>query len=566
VLTDSPVVRSLGPRTLFLATTIITTGILLWIQQMRVGGQLHGLTPIFFVLFVFQDHWATALELLIVVVAILLASKVPARTVLRAAGEHPGAIATIAAVILSAGTLFVYHDHPLSMDEYAAYFQSQVFAAGHVTGQFPVGLRDWLIPSFFQDFFLQISHANGHVASTYWPGHALIMAPFALLGAPWACNPVLSALTLLVIHRLAMRMFEDVEAAGLALLLTIASPVIFGLGISYYAMPAHLLANSLYALLLIQPTPLRGFVAGVVGSVALCLHNPAPHLLFAVPWLIWTATRPNGLRLLGLLVAGYVPLSILLGIGWFEFSNHLRSEGRESPLVMADANRLRALLSVFSPPTATVLLGRLIGVAKLWIWSVPGLLVLACYGAVRWYRNPLCRLFAASALITLIGYVFFPPDQGHGWGYRYFHSAWMALPLLATAAIFRPVRTSDATADRAAGLFENTDTRQFVATCALLTLVVGVGWRAWQMQDFIHYDVTQIPHYSGTERRVVIINDHSSFYGADLVQNDPWLRSNVIRMYSHGSAADAQMMAQYFPEMRQVYDDPFGTVWSAAEH
>jgi hypothetical protein len=359
-------------------------------------------------------------------------------------------------------------------------------------------------------------------------------------------------------------MFEDVEAAGLALLLTIASPVIFGLGISYYAMPAHLLANSLYALLLIQPTPLRSFIAGVVGSVALCLHNPAPHMLFAVPWLVWTATRPSGLRLLGLLLAGYVPLCLLLGVGWFEFSSHLRSEGRENPLVMADANRLRGLLSVFSPPTATVLLGRLIGVAKLWVWAVPGLLILACYGAVRWYRNPLCRLFTASALITLIGYVFFPPDQGHGWGYRYFHSAWMALPLLATAAIFRPVRTPDATADKPAGLFENTDTKQYVAACALLTLVLGVGWRALQMQSFMSDIIGQLPHYTGTERRVVIINGNTTFYGSDLVQNDPWLRGKVTRMYSHGSALDKQMMAQYFPEMRQVYGDASGTVWSTA--
>jgi hypothetical protein len=530
---------------------------------MRVSGQLHGLAPIFFVLFVYQDNWATAVELLILVAAILLGSRVPARTILRAAGEYPGTIAAIAAVILSAGTLFVYHDHPLSMDEYAAYFQSQVFASGHMSGQFPVALTDWLIPSFFQDFFLQISHANGHVASTYWPGHALIMTPFALLGVPWACNPVLSALTLLVIHRLAMRMFEDVEAAGLALLLTIASPVIFGLGISYYAMPAHLLANSLYALLLIQPTPLRSLVAGVVGSVALCLHNPVPHMLFAAPWLIWIAARPNGLRLLGLLFAGYLPLSILLGIGWFEFSDHLRSEGRESPLAVTDANRLQAILALFSPPTATVLLGRLIEVAKLWVWAVPGLLILASYGAARWYRNTLCRLFAASALITLIGYVFFPFDQGHGWGYRYFHSAWMALPLLATAAIFRPVQTVDATADRPAGLFENTDTRQFVATCALLTLVFGVGWRAWQMQDFMHYDVTQIPRYAGTERRVVLIDPKQSFYGQDLVQNDPWLRGNVTRMITHGATADAAMMQGQFPDMHRVYSDKYGAVWSA---
>jgi hypothetical protein len=570
VLTDSPVVRSPGPRTLFFGGAIITTAILLWIHHMSMSRDDYRLTHIFFYLFVYEDNWATAVELLTLIAAIFIAAKVPARTVLRAAGERPGTIAAISALVLSAGTLFVYHDHPLSMDEYAAYFQSQVFAAGHIVGQFPLPLKDWLIPPGFQNAFLLISHVSGHVASQYWPGHALIMAPFVLLGAPWACNPVLSALTILIIHRLAMHMFEDVEAAGLALLLTIASPVIFGLGISYYSMPAHLLANSLYALLLIRPTPLRSFIAGVVGSVALCLHNPVPHSLFAVPWLLWTARQPNGNRLGGLLLAGYLPLFVFLGVGWFEFSSHLRSEASESPVAMGSGDRVQAMFSIFSLPDATVLLARLIGVAKAWIWAVPGLLILACYGAARWYHNTICRLFAASALITLVGYVLFPLDQGHGWGNRYFHSAWMALPLLATAAIFRPawrgpVQTGDATADRPAGRFEDPDTRQFIATCALLTLVLGVGWRAWQMEHFMYKDVTQVPGYRGTERRIVIIDTHSSFYGADLVQNDPWLRGNLIRMYSHGSAADAKMMAQYFPEMHRVYADLFGTVWSTAQ-
>jgi hypothetical protein len=564
VLTNSPVARSPGPRALFFSGTIITIAVLLLIQRVGVGEWHQALSPIFFVLFVSGDFWATAAELLILGAAVFIAAKVPARTVLRAAGEHPGTIAAITAVVLCAGALFVYHDHPLSMDEYAAYFQSQVFATGHITGQFPVALKDWLIPPNFQDYFLQVSHANGRVASAYWPGHALIMAPFALLGAPWACNPVLTALTLLVIHRLALHMFEDVEAAGLALLLTIASPVIFGNGISYYSMPAHLLANSLYALLLVRPAPQRCAAAGLVGSIALCLHNPVPHTLFAMPWFIWVATRPGGIRLLALLCAGYLPLSLLLGVGWFEFSNHLRSEGRENPLIMADANRLRAMLSLFSPPTASVLMARLIALAKVWVWAVPGLLVLAAYAAARWYRNPLCRLFAASALITLTGYVFFPLDQGHGWGYRYFHSAWMALPLLATAAVFRPVRAANPTTDKRAGLFEDTDTRQFVATCALLTLVFGVGWRAWQIQDFTYGQLTQMPRYSGTERRVIIIDGHFSFYGADLVQNDPWLRGNVILMYSHGAAEDAKMMAQYFPDMHEVAGDPYGTIWSTA--
>jgi hypothetical protein len=564
-----PVVRSSGLHVLLIVGTTVTAATLLWMHQMRVSGELHGLAPIFFVLFAYNDYSGAACALLVLLGAIFASPYVPAVRVLGWVGKHPVVIAVISVLFLAVGTRVVYHDHPLSMDEYAAYFQSRVFAAGHLNGDFPPPLVDWLIPRGFQEYFLNASRITGSVAETYWPGFALLLTPFTWADIPWVCNPVISALTLLVIHRLALVLFNDREAAGLALMLTIASPVIFANGISYYSMPAHLLANSLFALLLIRPSPLRAFAAGVVGSFALSLHNPVPHALFAAPWLIWIATRQDGVRLLTALCVGYLPLCILLGVGWFMFSAHMLGGGGLVTAAGAPGatDRLQGMLSIFSLPKPTVLLARLIGVAKIWIWAVPGLLILAGAGAVRWRQDPVCRLLTTSALLTVFGYFFVPVDQGHGWGYRYFHSAWMALPLLATAAMFRPVGLNGSQRglrDGSSRTFEDSDTKSYVTTCIMLTLIFGIGWRAWQMQEFVAHDLSQLPQYTGTERQVVIIDGTFSFYGADLVQNDPWLREAVIRMYSHGTAADAQMMANHYPTLHRVYADRYGTVWSEA--
>jgi hypothetical protein len=535
-----------------------------WTHQLATGRGTHGLAASFFTLFAIKDYPGTVCALLILVGAAAVSRYLPAGQVLRWAGAHPVVIATMSTGVLAVGTLVVYHNHPLAMDEYAAYFQSRAFAAGHLHGTFPPQLLDWLIPRGFQDFFLNVSPVTGNVAETYWPGFSLLLTPFTWAGVPWLCNPVISALTLIVIHRLALDLFADREAAGMALLLTIGSPVIFGNGISYYSMPAHMLANALFALLLIRPDRLRVLGAGVVGSIALVLHNPVPHILFAAPWLIWIATRPQGPRILIALCAGYLPLCAMLGVGWFLFSNHLLSEGviaSGAPAVTLD--RFQSLLSIFSFPDAPIRLARLIGLAKIWIWAVPGMLILSVIGAVRWPQNTLCRLLAASTLLTLAGYYLVPVDQGHGWGYRYFHSAWVALPLLATAALYRPVGAAAPQAG-AKILLEDIDTQTFVTCCAVLSLIFGVGFRAVQMYDFLAADLNQVPHYTGTEPRVVIISDRFSFYGADLVQNDPWLRGNEIRMYSHGASADARMMAQFYPNLHQVYDDPYGSVWSTA--
>lgn len=555
-----------GRHVLVLVGMTVTAAILLWTHQMRRHGDIHGLAPSFFFLFAYGDYSGAACAILVMLGAIGVSRFIPAGTVLQWAGAHPIIIAAMSIPLLSAGTLVVYHDHPLSMDEYAAIFQSRVFAAGHLNGSFPPQLLDWLIPRGFQDYFLNVSRITGSVAETYWPGFALLLAPFTWAGIPWACNPVVSALTLIVVHRLALAVFNDREAAGLALLLTIASPVIFADGISYYSMPAHMLANSLYALLLIHPTPRRAFAAGVVGAIALSLHNPVPHVLFAAPWLIWIAARGDRIRLLTALWVGYLPLAVLLGVGWFEFSTHLLQEGLvNSTAPAASLDRLRHMLAIFSLPNSAVLLARLIGLAKLWIWAVPGLLILAVAGAVRWRRNTVCRLLAASALLTLLGYFFVPVDQGHGWGYRYFHSAWMALPLLATAAMFDPAAIGGKLRDTQAGfprVFQDSGTKSYVTTCIILMLTLGIGWRAWKMQEFMAYDLNQLPHYTGTEHRVVIIDAAHSFYGADLVQNDPWLRGAVIRMYSHGALADSKMMTDYYPQLHSVYTDRYGSVWS----
>ena len=171
---------------------------------MRLSGDPHGLATIFFVLFAYNDYPGTVCALLDTRGRAFRSSVLPARRLLQWAGDRPVVIAVITASLLALGTLFVYHNHPLAMDEYAAYFQSRVFAAGRLHGRFPVPLLDWLIPPGFQDYFLNVSWATGSVAEAYWPGFALLLTPFTWAGVPWLCNPVISALTLLVIHRLAL--------------------------------------------------------------------------------------------------------------------------------------------------------------------------------------------------------------------------------------------------------------------------------------------------------------------------------------------------------------------------
>jgi hypothetical protein len=112
---------------------------------------------------------------------------------------------------------------------------------------------------------------------------------------------------------------------------------------------------------------------------------------------------------------------------------------RQRPVAPAQATSLaeRAVSLVASAlvlPSAKILEARIAGLSKAWTWGASGLLVLAAYGYASARSLPGVKPLAAALAITF-GFFLVPFDQGHGWGYRYLHSAWFALPVLAGLAM-----------------------------------------------------------------------------------------------------------------------------------
>jgi len=347
-------------------------------------------------------------------------------------------------------------------------------------------------------------------------------------------------------HRLGHRLFGNREAAGLVVLLTIASPAVTVNGISFYSMPGHLLANGLYLLLLLDPTPRRAFVAGVIGSLALVLHNPVPHILFALPWLVWLASRPDRVRLLGALVAGYLPGCLLLGFGWSLFlRQHI--EAAAAGGAAAGASLLyERVASIGTTVSSLGLASRPMDLAKLWLWSVPGMMALALLGGWQLRRErSVWWVIAASGLLTYVGYFLVPFDQGHGWGARYFHSAWLVLPLLAVRVLRAP----------------NAALSGYVAGCAILSLAILTSLRALQVEQFIARHLAQLPAAASGAAKVLIIDGRNSYYGWDLVRSDPFFRDEVKVFLSRGTERDAAMMAARFPAYRLLASDRHGWAW-----
>jgi hypothetical protein len=485
------------------------------------------MTPIFRHLLMVDDSKTAWLTLAVCIMAAFWKNPLPLLKVVDFVGSHVRAVVMATVALLALGAVFIYHNDAFCMDEYAAVFQAKTFAAGRMTAQLPPSVVNWLIPPGFNGAFLVASRTTGQAMEAYWPGFSLILAPFEFLGIPWLCNSTLAGITIFLVHRITLEITNDRRAAGWAVLFTLTSGAFSAYAISYYSMQAHLTANLLFVWLLLKPAPYRAFGAGVVGSLALVLHNPFPHTLFAAPWIIAMGRSKEQRRSFFALILGYLPLTILMGAGWLHLREFVTSGISGFNVISDNIN------TVFRLPDQSMIDIRVAEIVKMWIWAVPCLFLLSVLGRLRRADDRHVRLLTQSAVLTFVGYVFFIFDQGHGWGYRYFHSAWGVAAILAACAMnARPESNGRLAA--------------FAGAAAILNLVLVVPVQMAQIDGIItrHSALLPLPRRPGNN--VYFVRD-GGFYRADLVQSDPLLRAEDLILFSAGDVLDAELVRQNWP-------------------
>ena len=480
-------------------------------------------------------------------------------------GAHLLWVALAVTVGLSVAAVTVYHNHPLALDEYSQFFQAKIFAAGRVWVDYP---REIVSRLFHKDFMGPFFEAEtGRAVSRYWPGFALMLAPFMKIGLPWLLNPLLAGGSLLLLAHIARRLLPGTTAPGWAVLLAVASPQFTVTAISYYSMSAHLFLNLLFVALLLEPSVRRLVLAGVVGSLALVLHQPLPHAAFAVPWIVWLVTarddagppdRPGRLQRLLLVCLGYLPLSLVLGVGWNLLLRQILHAGASEAVTEASGQAALGFLrgaminlGFSSLPTLDIVGFRAIEYLKLFLWTVPGLPILAALGWWRNRRTPGLRLLGWSAICSLLAFSLVPFSQGHGWGNRYFHQAWGTVPLLAAAMLVSAKRSRE-------------EWIRLMGVLACLSLVAGTALRFDQVHGFMRDHLNQLPPLAEGRRQVCFLVTDVGYYRADLVQNDPWFRDPVVILLSAGRLRDADLMHRLDPKAQRIYDNGLDTVWLMA--
>jgi hypothetical protein len=186
--------------------------------------------------------------------------------------------------------------------------------------------------------------------------------------------------------------------------------------------------------------------------------------------------------------------------------------------------------------------------AKTWVWAAPCLFVFAAAGYVRYRENSGVRLLACSAVLTLAGYFFVAFDQGHGWGYRYFHSAWGVVPILAGCAM-------------ADGARMNLKVASFAGACAILSLILIVPLQLSEIRQFISQHLAQLGAPKRPGNNVYFIRPRGGFYVADMVQTDPYLRDADLYLVSRGWELDEKIVLTNWPAAQRVSAGPAYEQW-----
>jgi hypothetical protein len=276
--------------------------------------------------------------------------------------------------------------------------------------------------------------------------------------------------------------------------------------------------------------------------LALVLHNPFPHTLFALPWIVAMVVNKDLRRHLVPLVAGYLPITLALGLGWVILTRSIEPISQGIPVVRTLAS------GIFRLPDFNILNMRIAALAKMLVWAVPGLFVLAARGSKRHSGNLHVRLLMQSAVLTFLGYFFVNLDQGHGWGYRYFHSAWGTIPILAACAM-----TGRAEADRRLVCV--------VGAACILSVLVIVPFQVRQIEHFMSRHLSLLPPPIRPGNNVFFINPAGGFYIVDMIQTDPQLKQPDLLLASRGTDADAQLMQRTWPSAKKVEAGPWGEQW-----
>jgi hypothetical protein len=410
------------------------------------------------------------------------------------------------------GHYWILSGYDMSRDEQMATFDAAIFAQGQLVAPLDSMWRD--DAAALNTMFMYPTAQSAAWVSTYLPFNAAIRAIFGWLGDAAMTGPAMLLLGAVALWGCARRIWPDNrEAPVVALLLYLGSGQILLNGMTAYAMPAHLALNLVWLWLFLRKALWADLVALAVGFVAVGLHQPILHPMFAAP-ILFLLVLDRDWRRAALYFVGYATI----GAFWVCWP------GWMWPLVEAGAGAPQAAgVDFFSRITLAIeasgggvsnMVANLIRFAA---WQHLLLLPLLIVGLKVARRDRMAGALAGGIILTLVVVTVILPYQGHGFGYRYLHGL---IGNCICLAVYGWVSLGD----------EIGEWRALLLRTTAAGLVILLPLQAWMAHGFYAPPAKVSKRISAIDADYIVVGAADAPFAADVVINPPFLRARPIRL------------------------------------
>jgi hypothetical protein len=429
------------------------------------------------------------------------------------------------------GTFVIFHNFPLSIDEYLAVFQARIFAAGKIKA---------VVPFEWQKYGLELAPVysvyNPHAQtwmSGYLPVYDILRTPFQILGVTCLLNPLLAASSIIVLAGVCRNLWPgNLTRMWIAVTILATSSQFLVMSMTAYSMPAQLFFNLLWLYFYTAKTRTASLLVPWVGFFAIGVHHPHVHLLFVAPFCVRLMLEKNMRK------ACYWGSVYCAGILFWLWWMTILQNGIVAP-------GLPGAVANFGVPRLLQVITQLADLSLFLSWQ-PFILLLLIYLFFRdWSKaSPLLRDLAWGVLLTVLFHCFFLVDQGHGWGYRYCHSVLGDFALLSVAGFYRMM---DSLGTRTSNLV--------LSLSILLAVFVQLPARSWQARSFVTPFYQSASLLASRSEEIVILEPILMGH-RDLVRNDPLFTTKpVIVDANRMTASDVALLKAKYTYWQPSFSD-----------
>lgn len=469
-----------------------------------------------------QDRWLLSIG----TVLLLAAALIPWQRQKRLAGSWKLAVGLGIgmATLAFAGHWLVLGGYDMSRDEQMATFDAAVFARGQLFAPLPAFWHDHA--NALNTLFMYPADHRGGWVSSYLPFNALIRAGLSFVGNPALTGPLMIFVGAVALWGCARRIWPDDHEAGIvALLLYLCSGQVIVNGMTSYAMPAHLTLNLIWLWLFLRRKWAADCIAIAVGFVAVGLHQPLMHPMFAAPLLFLLVIERSWNR-----AAFYCLSYALIGMFWLWWPNLMWALVQVDPQALKPAGidyltRLVQALQqggLSGPANMEANLLRFVAWQHLLLLPLIGLAL----HVIR--HNRLAAALGGGCLLTIVVMLVILPYQGHGFGYRYLNGLIGNVILLAVFG-WKEIKADLA---RWRGLLVTTTVFGLAVMLPTQLAMAHAFYRPWAL---VSAQLDQI------RSDYVIIGGGDVPFSQDLVINPPTLDRQPVRLVRE--AMDRSMIA-----------------------